>query len=396
MKEKVYNGNSLYRASKRIRRAAGWKEMTQKYLLSYLQNFRKIQRKLESNDKYILGDGNSFVLNELGKKRVIQTLPIQDIIIQHSLTDEILYPILTKYLIYDNGASQINKGLDFTRKRFEKHIHDYYRIFGTNKGYLLKIDFSKYFDNIDHEKLLQELKKNIKDVEILKLINDILDHYIIDVSYSNDPEIQNKLFNSLEYREIPKELRSEGKRFMHKSIGIGSPVSQILGIYFPSKIDTYCKYVKGIKWYDAYMDDRVIISSNKEYLQDILDDISKICLELGIFVNKKKTQIIQIDKPFTFLKIRYKLTKTGKLVRRIPNGAIKRERRKIYKLSNLVVSGDITLKDFEDQYKGWLGDKKKFNAYNSLKNLHNFYKERYKWILKQDKKLKMRNVKSTF
>lgn len=42
------------------------------------------------------------------------------------------------------------KDISFTRKRFEQHLHEYYRKYGTNNGYILLIDFSKYYDNIRH------------------------------------------------------------------------------------------------------------------------------------------------------------------------------------------------------------------------------------------------------
>lgn len=64
---------------------------------------------------------------------------------------------------------------------------------------------------------------------------------------------------------------------MHKSLGIGSQISQISGIYYPSKMDNYCKIVKGIKFYGRYMDDTYIIGNSKEELKSLLDDIDKIC-----------------------------------------------------------------------------------------------------------------------
>lgn len=41
---------------------------------------------------------------------------------------------------------------------------------------------------------------------------------------------------------------------MRKSVGIGSQISQISGVYYPTRIDNYCKIVKGMKYYGRYMD----------------------------------------------------------------------------------------------------------------------------------------------
>ena len=49
-------------------------------------------------------------------------------------------------LIYDNGASLKDKGLDFARRRFEIHLRNAYKEYG-GKAYILLMDFTKYYDN---------------------------------------------------------------------------------------------------------------------------------------------------------------------------------------------------------------------------------------------------------
>ena len=53
------------------------------------------------------------------------------------------------------------------------------------------------------------------------------------------------LFNKLEYRDIPKELLT-GEKWMKKSVNIGDQLSQIIGIYYPYRIDNYVKYVRSV------------------------------------------------------------------------------------------------------------------------------------------------------
>ena len=52
-----------------------------------------------------------------------------------------------------------------------------------------------------------------------------------------------------------------------RGLGIGSQVSQICGLFYPSRIDNYCKIVKSLKYYGRYMDDIYIIHPDKKYLQ---------------------------------------------------------------------------------------------------------------------------------
>ena len=61
-----------------------------------------------------------------------------------------------------------------------------------------------------------------------------------------------KVFNAIEYAKIDKSLLT-GEKFMEKSIGIGSQISQISGLLYPTRIDNYCKIVKGLPYYGRYI-----------------------------------------------------------------------------------------------------------------------------------------------
>ncbi len=65
------------------------------------------------------------------------------------------------------------------------------------------------------------------------------------------------------------------------------------------------------------MDDFYIISQSKEELQDILGEIEKIANDLGIFINHKKTTIVKLSQPFTYLQLRYYVTSTGHITRKL-------------------------------------------------------------------------------
>ncbi len=55
-------------------------------------------------------------------------------------------------------------------------------------------------------------------------------------------------FNKLEYRNIPKK-KLTGKKWIEKSVNIGDQLSQVIGIYYPYRIDNYVKYVRSQKFY---------------------------------------------------------------------------------------------------------------------------------------------------
>lgn len=366
------DGGAYIRACKRLEKSAGWKYSAQQYLMNRLTELSALKKDVDAG-RYEPQNGTSFHTVENGHERIITAMRPRDAVLQHALADEIMIPTLKKYLIHDSGASLKGKGIAFTRRRFEEHLRWHYRRHGT-EGYVLMIDFRKYFDNIRHDTALRLISEKIHDERVMKLIRKIFDSYRIDVSYSDDADIDDEVFDSLAYQRIPKSLKT-GKRYIRKSIGIGSQISQIVGIFYPARIDTYCKTIKGIHCYDVYMDDRVIIHPSKEYLKDLLKEIEDIAGKFGIFINHRKTQIVKLSHGFTWLKTRYILTASGKIIRKIPRKSVTRERRTMKHMAKLAGNHEIEWDDLKEQYKSWRGDKKRYNAYYTLKNMDKLYKE---------------------
>lgn len=372
----IYDANALLDAFRQSKKGTAWKESVQRYEMNLLRNIRQTQKDIEGGT-YEQMDFYEFPLNERGKTRHIKSMHISDRVVQRSVCDNVLVPELERYLIYDNGASMKGRGIHFARKRLTTHLHKYFRKNGSNEGYILLIDFTKFFDNICHEPLVREMRAKIGDGETMKFVEKLIDTFKIDVSYMTDEEYAeclNTIYNALEYAEIDKS-KLTGEKFMKKSVGIGSQISQISGVFYPTRIDTYCKVVKGLKYYGRYMDDIYIIHRDKEYLRELLKEIEKMCDELGLFINPKKTQVIKLSHGFTFLKIKYILTDTGKVVERISRDGITRMRRKLKKLRKKLDAGEITFEDVRCSYASWRGDKQHYASYTTLKNMDKLFNE---------------------
>ena len=368
--EKLLDANNIYEAFRNSQKGVDWKESVQRYEASLLKNINRTVKVL-SNGTYSQKPFYEFPLFERGKRRHVKSLHISDRVINRAVCDYVLNPSLQRYLIYDNGASIKGRGIGFTRNRLDRHLRRYYRKHGDNKGYILLIDFRKFFDNIDHEKLINFIHEKIPDEMAMEIVRYLISTFEVDVSYMSEEEYEHcrkELFNSLEYyNTIPKEART-GEKMMRKSLGIGSQISQISGIFYPTKMDNYCKIVKSIQFYGRYMDDTYVISDSKEYLRQLLDDLVRICTELGIHVNRKKTQICPLTK-FTFLKTKYKLTKTGKIIKNMPHDNIVRQRRKLKKMAKLVKEGKIKYSDVRNGYGSWRGNAQWYNAYQTVKRM---------------------------
>lgn len=353
----VADANSLYKAFRMSQKGVAWKASVQKYEMNVLRNIRNTKATLEAGESPVLGF-HEFTLCERGKVRHVKSVHIKERVVQRSLCDNALVPAMQKGLEYDNSAGQKGKGIHFTLRRLEAHLHQYYRRTGSNEGYILLIDFKGYYDNILHEKVYERLDKKVQDEGVKHLSRQLVEP-----------------FDS-----------GEGK-----SLGIGSQISQILAIDYPSEIDHFIKHKLRIKEFARYMDDSYLIHADKEYLKYCLEEIKKLCTEYGIIINEKKTQIVKLTRTFTFLKVRWTLTSTGKVIKRLNPDTVTRERRKLKNFKEKLDAGDITMAEIENQYKSWKGDKVRskkrkkkkpknirYSCYYTMKRMDQLYDELFK------------------
>lgn len=375
--EIVCDANNLYKAYTASIKGSKWKETTQRFMLNFLTYIFDIQEDL-LNRTLQNGPTGEFSQSERGRVRPITSLTTRDRIVRHVLVDELLLPKVRNKIIYDNCASLKGRGITHQRERFEVHLHKYYRQNKTNEGWILFGDFSKFYDNIIHEIAKKMLLELFDDDEFIDwLLTLIFKGFEIDVSYMTDEEYENcmsNLFNKLDYRTIPKSQLT-GEKWMPKSVNIGDQLSQVIGIYYPHRIDNYVKYVRSQKYYGRYMDDWYIMSPSKEELEDLLANIRIIAEELGIHINDKKTRIVKLSSTYKFLQVKYTLTKDGKIIRRINPVRVTAMRRKLKKLAVKVQTNDISYDSVENMFKGWMGSFYKLLSRQQRKNLIQLYED---------------------
>ena len=333
--DKVISVKSLTRAAFLSRKGVRWKASVQRYMWSVLRHSINLKRSLSVGKSPVMGF-ICFDLCERGKLRHIRSVHFKERVVQRSLCDNALVPVLSRSLIYDNGASLQGKGIHFAVFRCRDHLRRYYRQHGTNKGYILQVDFKGYFDNIQHEPIKQMIIRNFSDRRIRWLAWQFV------------------------------------KSFGDKSVGIGSQVSQIFAVAYPNAIDHYAVEMLGLNLSARYMDDSYFIHESREYLQQCLEILEKKWNAMGIVLNPRKTQIIPLRK-FTFLKVRFELTPSGRVIMRPCRESVTRQRRKLKKYRKFVDRGEMTLSDVRGSYESWRGYNRKLNGYRTLRNMDRLY-----------------------
>ena len=377
-----YDANLIYKAGDASIKSSNFKHSTQLFEMNHLLETAKLRRSLIQGTYYPT-ESHKFPISERGHIRYIASSSMVDKTIGHLLCDELLTPIIKPYLIYDNSASQKNKGVSFHRKRFETHMHQFYNRYHSNDGYILLMDFSGYYANIPHDTcsnvLYNFIEKECSDettITISKyLIKSILHQNEVDVSRFSDDDVSrmyvDKVDPMLNYK-VDKKLLT-GDKTLKKGVDIGAQLSQIIGIVYPYYIDNYISIVKGCKWYGRYTDDSYVISKNKDDLVDLLDSLLELAPKYGLIINKKKTRICRLSSNFRYLQVMYSLTDTGQIIRKINPKAITRERRRLKSYHRLLINNKIEYSVIENSFKSWLGTYWKLMSHEQIYNISNLY-----------------------
>ena len=197
------------------------------------------------------------------KRRKIQVSRYIDRIVHRWIVDNFLKEYFMKSFIYNSYACIKNKGMHTAVIDLQKAMKHCSKIWG--EYYILKMDVSKFFQNIDRKILINILQKKIKDEKLLNLIYKIV--------YSSEGE---------------------------KGLPIGNYTSQTFANIYLNEVDQFVKHQLKCKYYFRYMDDSVILLETKKEAQEILERIKEfLSLNLELVLNSK-TQIIKSKQGINF------------------------------------------------------------------------------------------------
>lgn len=337
--EEVFSFENLYKAGKKCCRGVGWKCSTQRYLSDLIANTARTHRELMDGTWKTKGF-HEFDLMERGKLRHIRSVHITERVVQRCLCDEMLVPVFSSAFIYDNAASLKDKGIDFAMDRMNAHLQRHFRKHGLTGGVLV-YDFSDYFNSAPHEPIYRETEKRIADARVRNIANGLMED------------------------------------FGSRGFGLGSQVSQIDALMLPNKLDHAIKEKLGVKGYGRYMDDGYLIHEDIGHLKHCLEEMRRECAALGIRFNEKKTAVIPIAQGTKFLKTKFKLTETGKVVRKMNRKGTRKMREKLKKFRARMDAGTMTEEDIRTAYESWRGHMRRGNSWRAMKRMDKYYKSLY-------------------
>ena len=179
--KRIYSIENLISAFKKARKGKSKKDYIIIFESNLNKNLKLLQEELKSKtyNPYKL---KKFIVRD-PKTRTIHASIFRDRIIHHAIIN-ILQPIFEKRFIYDSFASRKFKGTHEAIRRFEYFLRKVSsngrkinNPFNNNsiKGFVLKADIKHYFATMNHQILIDILRKNIKDEDFINLIKIFLD-----------------------------------------------------------------------------------------------------------------------------------------------------------------------------------------------------------------------------
>lgn len=193
-----------------------------------MENIFDIKNILEK-DNYQIKKYNIFYINS-PKYRIIMSLNLKDKLINHYVARNILIKKLYKYLDIRSCAARSYMGYDYAIKLLKRYIEINKKY---NNIYVLKLDISKFFYNIDHD-VLKSLLIDKLDKEEYNIVSGIIDSTNSDYINKIIINIKNNLLKKDNKR--CKEINSIPLYKYNKGLPIGNMTSQILSIFYLYKL----------------------------------------------------------------------------------------------------------------------------------------------------------------
>jgi len=307
--KKAFSYRKMFFHGKKCCNGVGWKQSTQNFGLHLFSGTAR-RRKDILKGRYKFKKCSHFTLTERGKIRPIDAPHVTDRQIHKTLCNEVLIPLYSPSMIYDNGASQRGKGLHWAYRRLEEQLRWHFRRYGRQGGVFL-LDLKGFFPNAPHAALYQRHQQLIFDPGLRALADSVV-------------------------ASSPCPTPGRG-------MPLGVEPSQQEMVALPSSIDNWIKCQAGVHVAGHYMDDYYIALPDIEELKKLAREVVRRFEAMGIRVNKRKCKIIPLTKPFRFCKVRFTLTESGAVKLNGCRDGMKRSRRKLKFFQREVAAGRRTL-----------------------------------------------------
>ncbi len=326
--DKVYKRENLYAAAYKVIANKGGAGIDHTSVQAFEANLEEEINKLFNSlreEGYKPSPIKRVLIDKAGstEKRPLGIPTVRDRVVQTALRN-VIEPI------FEEGFSEQSFGFRPERSCRDA-LREVDRELKSGKYWVVDADIRKYFEMIDHRKLMEIIKEKISDSKVLNLLTMFLEQDVLG-------EMENK----------------------NKTIGTpqGGAISPLLANIYLNALDH--QMAEKERTMIRYADDSVILCESEEEANTALSEMKEWVEERGLTLHPEKTKVVdmrEISQGFDFLGYRFQRTKRNKLGRWVSKKSMKSLRTKLKPILRRTngKSLEAIISILNPILKGWFG-----------------------------------------
>ena len=267
------------------------------------------------------------------KPRTVSAAPFRDRVVHHALC-AVIEPLFERGFVFDSYANRRGKDTHRAVARYER--------FRNRFGAVLRCDIYRYFPAIDHEILKGNVRRRVRCVRTLRLVDAIIDG-------SNPQEPVHRYYPGDDLL-TPLEQR--------RGLPIGNLTSQLFANVYLDGLDHFVKEVLRAKGYLRYVDDFALFHDDPAVLAEWRARVEAYLARRRLSLHPRKTWVASTAEPATFLG--YVLLADGR--RRLPEDNVRRFRNRLRSMRDRVRAGTMSLEVARPRIASWVAHARHANT----------------------------------
>ena len=328
--------DALWEAAGRCARGTSWKDSVAHFMLNRPEEVSKLCDQL-ADGTYRQRPPKVFEVT-CPKRRQIMSVSFRDRVYQRSLTDNAVYPAMSRSWIYDNCACQRGKGTDFARRRLRRLMGEAWRRWGP--GYFVATaDVSGYYPNMPHAWAEERIRAGAPPWAAELAVDVLRSQYPGDAGYL-----------------------------------AGSQLVQIVGVSALDPLDHVVKERMRVRGYVRYMDDMVALCETRGRAEVVLSEVTGWLEAHGFRANPRKTRAFPVSRGLTFLGFTFRHAPGGHVVMQVDPRKVKEKRRHLRSMVALSRRGGLPREVVDESYGTWRSHALKGDNHKLVMRMDRYYK----------------------
>lgn len=240
----------------------------------------------------------AFIVNK-PVQREIFAADFADRVVHHLIYRCLYHKDIDPFFIKDSYSCRKGKGTLYGVNRATHFIRSCTQNY-TQNAYILKLDISGYFMNMNHSILYNKVLAFITKKKYLGISSKTLIMLLQKTIFTDVAANCRIKGGKNQWVGLPKD-----KSLFNKPCGIGLPIgnltSQVFGNIYLNQLDHYIKNTLQVTYYGRYVDDMIFIHPSKAFLKQIIPKIQAQLNLVNLTIHPKKIYLQHYSKGVLFL-----------------------------------------------------------------------------------------------